>query len=124
MSAYSTTMNRTSKPFNPLLSETYECIRPDRGEGWKGYAEQVTHHPPVSAVYAEGNGGWTYEMTADAESAFKGTSLEVYPKGVSSVGFPAYNDRVTWIKITTCVRNIVVGKMWVDNVWGLLFALS
>ena len=40
ISAYATTTNRTTKPFNPLLGETYEC---DRTEdlGWKSFAEQV-----------------------------------------------------------------------------------
>ena len=40
ISAFSTTVNRTTKPFNPLLGETYEC---DRSEdlGWKSVAEQV-----------------------------------------------------------------------------------
>lgn len=40
ISAYSTTINRTTKPFNPLLGETYECDRTD-DLGWKSFAEQV-----------------------------------------------------------------------------------
>lgn len=41
ISAFSTTVNRTTKPFNPLLGETYEF---DRTEdlGWKSVAEQVS----------------------------------------------------------------------------------
>lgn len=40
ISSYSTSSNRTGKPFNPLLGETYEC---DRMEdlGWRCIAEQV-----------------------------------------------------------------------------------
>lgn len=40
ISSYSTSSNRTGKPFNPLLGETYEC---DRMEdlGWRSIAEQV-----------------------------------------------------------------------------------
>lgn len=40
ISMYSTTVNRTSKPFNPLLGETFEC---DRTEdlGWRAVNEQV-----------------------------------------------------------------------------------
>lgn len=29
ISSYATTSNRTGKPFNPLLGETYECDRTD-----------------------------------------------------------------------------------------------
>lgn len=40
ISSYSTTINRTGKPFNPLLGETYECDRTD-DYGWRCIAEQV-----------------------------------------------------------------------------------
>jgi len=40
ISSYSTTANRTSKPFNPLLGETYECDRMS-DLGWKAFNEQV-----------------------------------------------------------------------------------
>ena len=40
ISAFSTTVNRTTKPFNPLLGETYECDRMD-DLGWRSIAEQV-----------------------------------------------------------------------------------
>lgn len=46
ISSYSTTANRTGKPFNPLLGETYECDRSD-DLGWRCINEQVSHHPPM-----------------------------------------------------------------------------
>lgn len=65
VSTYSSNYYRTGrKNFNPLLGETYECIREDKG--WKFIAEQVrtttrfrciktkififqvSHHPPIS----------------------------------------------------------------------------
>ena len=49
VAAYSTTANRTTKPFNPLLGETYECDRLD-DLGWRLLAEQVSHHPPGFAM--------------------------------------------------------------------------
>ena len=40
VSPYSSTFYRAgTKPFNPLLGETYECIREDKG--WRFVAEQV-----------------------------------------------------------------------------------
>ena len=52
VSAYGSATHRAGhKPFNPLLGETYECIREDKG--FKFIAEQVCHHPPVSACHAE-----------------------------------------------------------------------
>ncbi|XP_065574279.1 oxysterol-binding protein 1-like isoform X2 [Artemia franciscana] len=40
VSSYATTSNRTAKPFNPLLGETYELDRTD-DLGWKCISEQV-----------------------------------------------------------------------------------
>jgi hypothetical protein len=40
VSSYATTSNRTGKPFNPLLGETYECDRMD-DLGWRAISEQV-----------------------------------------------------------------------------------
>lgn len=31
VSGYAGTASRTSKPFNPLLGETYECVFPEKG---------------------------------------------------------------------------------------------
>ena len=40
VSSYASTSSRCAhKPFNPLLGETYECVREDRG--WKFISEQV-----------------------------------------------------------------------------------
>lgn len=36
------------KPFNPLMNETYECIRPDKG--FRFVSEKVSHRPNVMAV--------------------------------------------------------------------------
>lgn len=60
ISSYSTTANRTGKPFNPLLGETYEL---DRTEdlGWRCINEQVSHHPPIAAQFCEGKGWKCYQ---------------------------------------------------------------
>ncbi len=43
--------HRHSKPFNPLLGETYEMV--NKEGGYCVVTEQVSHHPPVTAMYAE-----------------------------------------------------------------------
>lgn len=49
MSAYSSNAGRFKKPFNPILGETYELSCPE----FRFISEQVSHHPPISAGYAE-----------------------------------------------------------------------
>ncbi|KAK7939271.1 hypothetical protein WMY93_002597 [Mugilogobius chulae] len=68
VSGYSSTYYRAgSKPFNPLLGETYECIREDKGFCF--FSEQVSHHPPVSACHCESKNFtfWQGSMPTDYE---------------------------------------------------------
>ena len=59
VSAFGTTAIRTSKPFNPLLGETFELDRSD-DYGWRLITEQVSHHPPMLAQHCENAQGlWT-----------------------------------------------------------------
>ncbi|RKO84127.1 Oxysterol-binding protein, partial [Blyttiomyces helicus] len=52
VSAYASTVHRAGrKPFNPLLGETYETLREDKG--FKFVAEKVSHHPAIMACHAE-----------------------------------------------------------------------
>lgn len=44
-----------AKPFNPLLGETFEMIIPGK---FKFIAEQVSHHPPIAALYTAGESGY------------------------------------------------------------------
>lgn len=60
VSSYSCTQYRsTRKPFNPLLGETYEYITPQ----FAFFSEKVTHHPPLVAAYAQGD-GWSFVATS------------------------------------------------------------
>ena len=51
LSQYSSTEKRLLKPFNPLLGETYHLQTPE----FTYNAEQVSHHPPVTACYGQAN---------------------------------------------------------------------
>lgn len=113
ISSYSTTSNRTGKPFNPLLGETFECDRSD-DMGWRLISEQVSHHPPMAAQYCEGR-GWTCWQEFTMTSKFRGKYIQVVPLGHAHVEFPATGNKYTWRKVTTTVHNIIVGKLWVDH---------
>jgi len=114
ISSYSTTATRVNKPFNPLLGETYECDRTD-DLGWRSVAEQVSHHPPALSTYAEGP-GWTLYQEFTMTSKFRGQYLSITPLGYSHLIFKNTGNHFTWRKVTTLVNNIIVGKLWIDNV--------
>ncbi|PVU96113.1 hypothetical protein BB561_001361 [Smittium simulii] len=76
MSNYSSTLGRIAKPFNPLLGETFEYVRPDLK--YRAFSEQVVHHPPISALWVEAQ---NYDFHADTliKSRFTGKSMEITP---------------------------------------------
>lgn len=118
ISHYSSTQDRTGKPFNPLLGETFSLVMPNKGNGVRFVAEQVSHHPPVSACYAEGSGAsWKYYNAIEVKNKFWGKSLEVFPTGWNHVEIPGYGDHYEFEQVTACVHNIFLGtsKMWLDN---------
>ncbi|CAH1977664.1 unnamed protein product [Acanthoscelides obtectus] len=113
VSAYASTLSRAgNKPFNPLLGETYECIREDKG--FRFLAEQVSHHPPISACYAEST-NFTFWQDARVKTKFWGKSMEFQPLGNVHVLLPKTGDHYVWNKVTTCVHNLFSGQRWVDQ---------
>ena len=78
ISQYNCTVGRFNKPFNPILGETYE-LQPS--EGTQYMAEQVSHHPPVSACYAKSESQYEYWMNTNMKTSFWGKSMEVKPLG-------------------------------------------
>lgn len=49
------------KPFNPILGETFQGLI----DGCPVYAQQISHHPPISSVYFVGRG---YKIYGNLES--------------------------------------------------------
>ncbi|KAL4216976.1 hypothetical protein ACF0H5_023433 [Mactra antiquata] len=113
VSSYASSCYRVGhKPFNPVLGETYESIREDRG--WRFVSEQVSHHPPISACFCDSK---NFRLWQDVQikTKFWGKSMEIQPIGVVNVCLPKYKDHYRWNKVTTCVHNILGGQRWVDQ---------
>uniref|UniRef100_A0A8C2YYA2 Oxysterol-binding protein n=1 Tax=Cyclopterus lumpus TaxID=8103 RepID=A0A8C2YYA2_CYCLU len=114
VSAVASQWERTGKPFNPLLGETYELIREDLGFRW--VSEQVSHHPPVSAFHAEGlNEDFVFHGSIYPKLKFWGKSIEAEPKGLITLELPKHNEAYTWTNPTCCVHNIIVGQLWIEQ---------
>ncbi|CAL1579616.1 unnamed protein product [Knipowitschia caucasica] len=114
VSAVASQWERTGKPFNPLLGETYELVREDLGFRWM--SEQVSHHPPVSAFHAEGlKEDFVFHGSIYPKLKFWGKSIEAEPKGLITLELPKYNEAYTWTNPTCCVHNIIVGQLWIEQ---------
>uniref|UniRef100_A0A3B3ZHF1 Oxysterol-binding protein n=1 Tax=Periophthalmus magnuspinnatus TaxID=409849 RepID=A0A3B3ZHF1_9GOBI len=92
------------KPFNPVLGETYESVREDRG--FRYVSEQVCHHPPISACHAESE-NFTFWQDQRWKNKFWGKSLEIISSGPVHVTLPRYNDHYEWNKVVTCIHNVL-----------------
>ncbi|XP_076009128.1 oxysterol-binding protein-related protein 1 isoform X2 [Genypterus blacodes] len=114
VSAVASQWERTGKPFNPLLGETYELVREDLG--FMLISEQVSHHPPVSAFHAQGlNQDFLFHGSIYPKLKFWGKSVEAEPKGTITLELPKYNEAYTWTNPTCCVHNIIVGQLWIEQ---------
>ena len=153
MSNYSSTIGRIAKPFNPMLvrtlaryhiwarganactasrqSETFEYVRHDKQ--YRYVSEQVSHHPPISACWAEAP-TWRYYGEVDAQNKFMGKSFEIRPTGIAHAELllpeerapdyprakgPSYKGRVvehySWKKVTTNVSGFILGSPTIDH---------
>ncbi|XP_020399964.2 oxysterol-binding protein-related protein 3C [Zea mays] len=102
---------RTWKPFNPILGETYEMVN---HQGITFLAEQVSHHPPMGVAHCE-NEHFTYDITSKVKSKFLGNSLEIYPVGRTRVTLKKSGVVLDLVPPLTKVNNPIFGRTWVDS---------
>jgi hypothetical protein len=79
-----------SKPFNPLLGETFEFVNPGH---YKYIAEQVSHHPPITAYAVIGDAGYTREVAVLGKTRFTKGGLEFYNPYKEYINFPKHKER-------------------------------
>ncbi|XP_027144992.1 oxysterol-binding protein-related protein 7 [Larimichthys crocea] len=113
ISGYSTaTFRNRYKPFNPVLGETYECVREDRG--FRLISEQVCHHPPISACHAESD-NFSFWQDQRWKNKFWGKSLEILPTGMVNVTLSRYGDHYEWNKVVTCIHNVLSQQRYLEH---------
>ncbi|KAL8280331.1 hypothetical protein RQP46_007248 [Phenoliferia psychrophenolica] len=105
------------KPFNPLLGETYECIRPDKG--FKFVSEKVSHHPPVLAFHTEGR-GWHVDGYVAPSQKFWGRSMEIFMHGDYLLTFEDTNETFSIKRPSSYLRNLVAGTKYLEIVGDLI----
>ena len=111
VSSYASTVNRTMKPFNPLLGETFDLEK----DGFQLITEQVSHHPPIAALHCD-HPEYTFWGTSELQSSFKGTYLMVTPKGTFHLVLKRTGEHFIWSKPKTNAHNIIIGKIYLDHV--------
>ncbi|XP_039762579.1 oxysterol-binding protein-related protein 8 isoform X3 [Pararge aegeria] len=102
------------KPYNPVLGETFRCCWQHADQDTYTYyiAEQVSHHPPISAFYISNRkDGFVIEGSLLAKSKFYGNSTSAILEGCARIHLLNWGETyVTTAPYAHC-RGIVMGTL-------------
>ncbi|CAO3616621.1 unnamed protein product [Cunninghamella echinulata] len=114
VTGYASSQYRIGRKFwNPLLFETYECIRPDKG--FKFISEKVSHRPNVMACHAESK-NFNFWQSTEGSTKFWGKSMEFISEGTVHVELPNHQDHFTYTKPSSHMRNMILGQRYLEHV--------
>ncbi|KAJ9061141.1 Oxysterol-binding protein 4 [Entomophthora muscae] len=104
------------KPYNPILGEKFMCQLKDADENILNLrCEQVSHHPPVSALYLESPSAGVYLIGhCGQKSKFKGTSIKVEQVGHVTVSVLGCDEYFVITLPGTNIRSLVTGRPFLD----------
>ena len=104
------------KPYNPILGETFRCYW-EHPNGSKTFyiAEQVSHHPPISANYvANREDGFTISASILAKSKFYGNSTSALLEGNATISLlPRGEEYVMTLPYAHC-KGILMGTLTME----------
>ncbi|XP_047522481.1 oxysterol-binding protein-related protein 8 isoform X1 [Pieris napi] len=101
------------KPYNPVLGETFRCCWRHKNDTYTYYiAEQVSHHPPVSAFYISNRkDGFVIEGSLLARSKFYGNSTSAILEGCARIHLLNWGETyITTAPYAHC-KGIVIGTL-------------
>jgi hypothetical protein len=104
LSSYKDKVRSIRKPFNPLLGETFELVRPDLDV--RVITEKVVHKPFVMAAHIDST-NWYIDHTLSPQQKFYGKTAEISVDGTLKLRFRNCNEIYEWNQPTTILRNIV-----------------
>jgi oxysterol-binding protein-related protein 3/6/7 len=105
------------KPFNPMLGETFEYVREDKG--FRFVSEKVSHHPLQLAFQAEAK-EWTFMQSPMPSQKFWGKSSEIVTEGKARLILHSTGECFSWSAATSFVRNIIAGEKYVEPMGSMI----
>jgi len=102
----------STKPFNPLLGETFEMVT----DKFRFIAEQVSHHPPITALECQGFSGYKVWSCNRGKTTFNGKCLTIKPyyKYYIEMGPKHNNERYEIDLPTISAHNLIIGTPYLD----------
>jgi oxysterol-binding protein-related protein 3/6/7 len=104
------------KPFNPMLGETYELVREDKG--FRFVSEKVSHRPVQLAFHAE-SAEWSFTQSPKPMQKFWGKSSEINQEGKARLFLYGTETSYSWTVATCFLRNIIAGEKYVEPVGSM-----
>ncbi|KAM8814042.1 oxysterol-binding protein-related protein 5 isoform 2-T3 [Rhynchonycteris naso] len=105
------------KPYNPVLGETFRCSwsHPQTNSLTFYIAEQVSHHPPVSAFHVSNRkDGFCINGSITAKSRFYGNSLSALLDGKATLTFLNRAENYTLTMPYAHCKGILYGTMTME----------
>jgi oxysterol-binding protein-related protein 3/6/7 len=101
------------KPFNPMLGETFELIREDKG--YRLLSEKISHKPVRMAIQAESS-EWTFVQASSPTQKFWGKSAELNTEGQGRVILHNFSEVYSYTLATSFLRNVIAGEKYIEPV--------
>ncbi|XP_036390764.1 oxysterol-binding protein-related protein 5-like isoform X1 [Megalops cyprinoides] len=105
------------KPYNPILGETFRCcwLHPQTDSCTFYIAEQVSHHPPISAFYVcNKKDGFCIHGSILAKSKFYGNSLSAILDGKARLVFLTRDEEYVITMPYAHCKGILYGTMTLE----------
>lgn len=102
------------KPYNPIIGEMFRCHWPNERNGSRTFfiAEQVSHHPPVSAFYCSNRkDGYAIGGSILAKSKFYGNSSSAILDGTATITLLKLGEDYTVNMPYAHVKGILIGSL-------------
>mmetsp|Transcript_7502 Transcript_7502/g.18749 ORF Transcript_7502/g.18749 Transcript_7502/m.18749 type:complete len:413 (-) Transcript_7502:521-1759(-) len=101
------------KPYNPILGEVFRCRWEHGDKGTTYYvAEQVSHHPPISAFhFVNRKAGWSMNAAIRPTSKFLGNSAASIMAGEGTLVLHELGEEYTFSFPSYYVRGLLIGVM-------------
>lgn len=105
---------RKKKPFNPMLSETFEYITPN----FRFLGEKVAHRPNQILAFCLDGKGYRLLSNNNIQAKFKLNGgkgqLDLTQFGCRDVYFENYDEHVSYNHMTIAAKNIIYGGLYTD----------
>lgn len=105
------------KPYNPILGECFRCYwkDPDTGSRTFYVAEQLSHHPPVTAFYVTNRqDGFSINCSVLAKSKFYGNSVSAVFDGAAKLTLLKRGEDYRLTMPYGHAKGIIVGQMTME----------